>query len=41
MAALALAVAIPFTILGVKTSGLKTDYAYLKDDEDYCSRVEV
>ena len=39
--ALALAAAIPFTILGIKTSGLKADYAYLKDDANYSKKVEV
>jgi hypothetical protein len=41
VAALALAVAIPFTILGVKSSGLKTDHAYLKNDTNYSTKVEV
>ena len=41
VAALALAVAIPFTILGIKTAGLKTDVSYLKDDAIYSSKVEV
>ena len=41
VAALALAVAIPFTILGVKSSGLKTDHAYLKNDTNYSTKAEV
>ena len=38
---LALTVAIPFIILGAKTSGLKSDYIYLKSDDTYSEKVEV
>lgn len=38
---LGLAVAIPFTVLGVKTSNLKADYSYLKEDTSYKEKVEV
>ena len=39
--ALALAVAIPFTILGIKTASLKKDYNYLKEDANYSTKVEI
>ena len=39
--ALVLAVAIPFTILGVKTANLEKDYSYLKTDTNYANKVEV
>ena len=39
--ALALAVAIPFTILGIKTASLKKDYNYLKKDANYSTKVEI
>ena len=38
---LALAVLIPFTILGVRTSNLNVDYEYLKEDAEYKEKVEV
>lgn len=38
---IALAVVIPFAILGVKTESVKNDYSYLKSDEIYNSKVEV
>lgn len=38
---IALAIAIPFTILGVKTSNLNTDYSYLKDDYEYKEKAKV
>ena len=41
VATLGLAVAIPFTILGAKTSKLKSDYSYLKEDAEYQEKVEV
>ena len=41
VATLGLVVAIPFTILGVKTSNLKSDYSYLKEDAQYQEKVEV
>ena len=36
-----LVVAIPFTILEIKTSNLKSDYSYLKEDVTYKEKVEV
>lgn len=39
--ALALVVLIPFIVLGVKTSSMESDYSYLKNDEQYSSKVEV
>ena len=39
--ALALATAIPFTVLAVKTNSLKSDYSYLKEDTTYKEKVEV
>lgn len=39
--ALALAVAIPFTILGIRTASINNDYIYLKEDIDYKDKVEV
>lgn len=41
VAALALAVAIPFTVLGIKTASMKADYSYLKNDEKYSEKVEA
>ena len=41
VATLALAVAIPFTILGIRTSNLNADYSYLKNDETFSSKVSV
>ena len=38
---LSLAVAIPFIVLGVKTSKLKADYTYLKEDTNYHNKVEI
>ena len=38
---LGLVIAIPFTILGVKSSNLKAEYAYLKEDITYKEKVEV
>ena len=38
---LALVVLIPFAILGIRTSSLKSDYSYLKEDEQYSLKVEV
>ena len=38
---LVLAVAIPFTILGIKTNNIKSDYNYLKEDSKYSTKVEV
>ncbi len=39
--ALVLALAIPFTILGVKTAGIKNEWEYLKDNAAYSKKVEV
>ena len=39
--AIALGVAIPFTILGIRTASLKADYSYLKDDATYSNKVEI
>ena len=39
--ALVLSVAIPFTILGIRTASLKANYSYLKDDATYKEKVEV
>ena len=41
MTTLTLAVAIPFIVLGIRTSNLKSDYQYLKNDPYYSSKVEV
>ena len=39
--ALVLAVAVPFTILGIRTAQLKSNYSYLKTDTNYSTKVEV
>ena len=36
-----LVVAIPFIALGIKTSNLKADYSYLREDTTYKQKVEV
>ena len=38
---LILSVAVPFTILGIKTNSIKNDYDYLKYDSSYNTKVEV
>ena len=38
---LALALVIPFTILGVNTNKMNKDYSYLKDDTAYSQKVEI
>lgn len=38
---LGLVVAIPFTVLGIRTSNLKADYSYLKEDTSYKDKVEI
>ena len=38
---LGLVVAIPFTVLGIRTANLKTDYSYLKEDASYKDKVEI
>ena len=39
--ALALALIIPFSILGIRTNGINTKYQYLKDDETYSNKEEI
>ena len=39
--ALAISVAIPFTILGVRTASMNKDYSYLKDSHAFSQKVEV
>ena len=41
LSTLILSVAIPFTILGIRTASLKHDYSYLKVDPTYSNKVEV
>ena len=41
VAALALAVAIPFSILGIRTAYTSSDYAYLLEDDKYSQKVSV
>ena len=41
IASLALAVAIPFTILAIKSASIKNDYSYLRTDPTYSQKVEV
>ena len=38
---LTLVVAIPFIVLGIRTSNIKNDYSYLKQDAVYSTKVEV
>lgn len=38
---LVLAIAIPFTILGIRTASLKSNYKYLKEDTHYSTKVEI
>ena len=38
---LGLAVAIPFTVLGIRTASLSSNYSYLKEDAKYKEKVEV
>ena len=38
---LVLVVAIPFIILGVRTSNIKNDYSYLRNDTEYSTKAEV
>jgi len=38
---IALAVIVPFGILGIRTSRLNKDYGYLKSDSNYANKVEV
>ena len=39
--ALTLAIAIPFSILGIRTNSINTKYQYLKDNEIYSNKEEV
>ena len=39
--ALALALIIPFSILGIRTNSVNTKYQYLKDDETYSNKEEI
>ena len=41
VAALALSIAIPFSILAIRSTNLKADYSYLKNDNNYNDKVEV
>ena len=41
VAALTLAIAIPFSILGIRTNSINTKYQYLKDNEIYSNKEEV
>ena len=41
MGALALSIAIPFTILGIRTASINKDYSYLKDSSAFSKKVEV
>ena len=38
---LGLAIAIPFSILGIRTASLSSNYSYLKEDASYKGKVEV
>ena len=38
---IALAVAIPFMVLGIRTASLKSSYSYLKSDSNYSTKVEI
>ena len=38
---LALAVAVPFIVLGIRTASLDADYSYLKNDNNYSIKVSV
>lgn len=39
--ALALAVAIPFSVLGIRSANLKGDYSYLRGDPNYSAKASV
>ena len=41
ISALALAIAVPFTVLAVRTNSLNADYSYLKTEDEYKDKVEV
>ena len=39
--AIALAVAVPFIVFGIRSASIKNDYSYLKQDPAYSTKVEV
>ena len=39
--AIAIALIIPFTILGIRTASLSSDYSYLKTDASYNDKLEI
>ena len=39
--AITIAVAIPFTILGIRTASINSDYSYLKTDASYNDKLEI
>ena len=41
IAALGLAVLIPFSVLGFKTASLEVDYSYLREDTSYNDKLEI
>ncbi len=41
VASIALAVAIPFAILGIRTASINSDYSYLKTDAFYNDKLEI
>lgn len=41
VSSLTLALAIPFSILGIRSAAIKSDYSYLKNDPIYSQKVEV
>lgn len=41
VASIALAIAVPFTVLGVRTVSIDNEYSYLIDDPNYYERVAV
>lgn len=41
VAAISLAVAVPFVVMGIKTNKLNKDYTYLKEDASYSKKIEV
>ena len=41
VASIALAVAIPFTIFGIRSASIKKDYSYLRNDPTYSNKIEV
>lgn len=41
VAAIALTAAIPFIVLGIRTSNIKNNYSYLKNDAEYSTKAEI